>query len=448
MKTWYKSFSRNISDTSAALRSMLSVLWYSNLPCFDVEGVTSEFQGEKSTIKACWWKGKPMSCSAIFQKVATDNGICCGFNKPEADKIFVDSTYAAAIRDLAVEEKRKSFSNSTLPSWFKSNNEPKSQAGTDMGLTVLLDSHTDLISEFSVSSDFLGFSASVSGSTDFPLMHLNEFKVTPGHTNMVALSASKLEADDSIRSIQPLQRNCYFDDETEQVRLHKKYSQSNCLLECSLAFAQRLFAEKNQVIACTPWFFPFENGNHRMCDPWEKSEIMAIIKDEIPDDVCLQCLPDCNRIIYQKSMSVQPFRICDEKNFGMSRLCSLENVELNPQIWGKQVLEQLSGSRYNLTKLKASVKSSQRFLKMVTLDKNVFTNISRTYDAFQNDISMLNVFFDSPTALKYSTKVSKTWFDFVAAVGGNGGLFIGFSLVTILEVICLCQRMVAASIKG
>ena len=317
-----------------------------------------------------------------------------------------------------------------------------------MGLTVLLDCHTDLISEFTVSSDFQGFTASVLASDDFPLMHLNEFKIAPGHSNMVALSASKLEADESVRSIRPLERNCYFEDETELVRLHKKYSQSNCLLECSLAKAQQIFEEKNQIAACTPWFFPFQNLNHRMCDPWEKSEMMEIMKNDIPDDACIKCLPDCNRIIYQKSVSVQPFRICDEKNFGMSRLCSLENVELKPQIWGKQVLEQLSGSKYNLTKLKASVKSSQRFLKMITNDAIVFTNISRTYDAFEKDISMLNVFFDSPTALKYSTKGSKTWFDFVAAVGGNGGLFIGFSIVTVLELICLIQSVTSALIAG
>ena len=105
MKNWFKSLSRNINETTA-LKDLLSILWYSKLPCFDVQGISSEFQGEKSTVKSCWWKGKAMSCSAIFQKVATDNGICCGFNKPAADKIFVDSAYSSVIRDLADEEKK------------------------------------------------------------------------------------------------------------------------------------------------------------------------------------------------------------------------------------------------------------------------------------------------------------------------------------------------------
>ena len=49
--------------------------------------------------------------------------------------------------------------------------------------------------------------------------------------------------------------------------------------------------------------------------------------------------PFCNRFIYQKTISTQPFRVCDEKNFGMSQLCSLEAIIIKPQMWGKQFLD-------------------------------------------------------------------------------------------------------------
>ncbi len=49
--------------------------------------------------------------------------------------------------------------------------------------------------------------------------------------------------------------------------------------------------------------------------------------------------------------------------------------------------------------------------------------------------------------LQYTTKQSRTWIDFVSAVGGNGGLFIGFSLVTILEFIWILIQLLLIFLK-
>jgi hypothetical protein len=48
-------------------------------------------------------------------------------------------------------------------------------------------------------------------------------------------------------------------------------------------------------------------------------------------------VPDCSRTVYQSSVTTKEFRVCDEKNFGMGELCSLDAVDVWPQIWGKQV---------------------------------------------------------------------------------------------------------------
>ena len=68
---------------------------------------------------------------------------------------------------------------------------------------------------------------------------------------------------------------------------------------------------------------------------------------------------------------------------------------------------------------------------------NLVTNKVIEYDAYERDIALLNVFFETSTVLEYTSEPSKTWFDFISAVGGNGGLFIGFSIVTILEIVWL-----------
>ena len=72
----------------------------------------------------------------------------------------------------------------------------------------------DQIYEFSVSSDYQGFTAAVIPPEEFPMMGLSGFQVKPGHKNQVTLSAVKVNANEDIKSIDPIKRNCYFPDET------------------------------------------------------------------------------------------------------------------------------------------------------------------------------------------------------------------------------------------
>ena len=261
---------------------------------------------------------------------------------------------------------------------------------------------------------------------------------------MVALNAIKLDSEEDIRHIKPKLRNCLFKEETQAVNLHKEYSQANCLLECSLSFAQQHLKDENNSSFCTPWFFPFLDTNYRMCDPWEKMRIFETIQNEVPQDQCLHCLPDCNRVIYQQSISTQLFRGCDEKNFGMTDFCNSQARA--PQIWATQVLKQLNGSNLNMTIVNAMAKSSIRYLTPQSTNQFIFSELSRSYDAYEKDISVLSVFFSSPTVMQFSTKQSKNWLDFISAVGGNVGLFIGFNIVTLVELIWIGMKVLKLAV--
>jgi hypothetical protein len=47
----------------------------------------------------------------------------------------------------------------------------------------------------------------------------------------------------------------------------------------------------NASYLCTPWFFPFEDEGHVLCDPWEANTILSIMLDDIPEEACALCLP-------------------------------------------------------------------------------------------------------------------------------------------------------------
>lgn len=56
------------------------------------------------------------------------------------------------------------------------------------------------------------------------------------------MTAIHIEADQEIRKISAIKRNCYFPDEY-QLEMHQFYSQSNCILECGVRFAKRCISK-------------------------------------------------------------------------------------------------------------------------------------------------------------------------------------------------------------
>jgi len=151
------------------------------------------------------------------------------------------------------------------------------------------------------------------------------------------------------RQIAPSKRSCIFQDENEFIKLHKNYTQANCFMECRLAYAQKMLKEKDgKNYTCTPWFFPFVDGDYAMCNPWDTALILQRMLDDIPDEECDHCLPDCMRISYSYLVSTQPFRKCNEKNFGVGDFCSFNPLYGNaPLIWTDQVSSFRFGSTVN-----------------------------------------------------------------------------------------------------
>ena len=73
---------------------------------------------------------------------------------------------------------------------------------------------------------------------------------------------------------------------------------------------------------------------------------------------------------------------------------------------------------------------------------NVFSSLDRKYNAYDDDIAILNVYFDTSSVMQFGTQESQGWIDFFSNVGGLLGLCIGLSIVTFIELIWLCFRLI------
>ena len=87
-------------DLEKSYDNLFEILWYSQLPCFDVRNVTSDAPHQMSVIKNCAWKGLEINCSAIFKTLPTDRGMCCTFNMERAEKIFKESKYSQMVQKM------------------------------------------------------------------------------------------------------------------------------------------------------------------------------------------------------------------------------------------------------------------------------------------------------------------------------------------------------------
>lgn len=139
----------------------------------------------------------------------------------------------------------------------------------------------------------------------------------------------------------PEERGCLFPDETDRVTIHRRYTRSNCYVECGLKNA-RLEIQKAYGITCSPWNFPFFGKDDEFCDPWvavdfykhlqryiyckiASQQVFSNLKIHnlrIDDDTfnCSHCLPDCIKTLYQPTVTSSPFRKCNNNNIGVTRL--------------------------------------------------------------------------------------------------------------------------------
>ncbi len=423
-------------DLKKSYPSLFEILWYTQLPCFDVENVTSNANGDYGMLKACFWKGLQMPCSKIFTTFPTDQGMCCTFNMDTAENMFLAGAYRDMVTSMQNRDRNQSFDrNLKMPDLWAEQNEPTSEAGRSKGLEVVLDAHSDVLSGGTVTEDFDGFYAIIDHKDQYPMTTRKSVLIRPGHNNFVSLGATQILASESIKDIEREKRNCLFAEEMK-MKKHNTYTQANCLLECQLDFAMETLSIND---SCLPWYFPTNDQESiRICNPWEARDFRKNMHT-VPSDKCDHCLPDCRTTQYTASVTAAPFRRCDYKNLGISFFCNFAAENIEPPIWGQSVIDQYVNDIGAVPNYVKNVRSNRRqFAAQGASGKPVFiyaNNENPTYDAYSKDIAKVTFFFESSTVFQFTRDERMTFVGYISQLGGLLGLFMGFSFVSAAEII-------------
>ena len=73
----------------------------------------------------------------------------------------------------------------------------------------------------------------------------------------------------------------------------------------------------------------------------------------------------------------------------------------------------------------------------------MFTQNPKTYDAYEKDIALVQVYFRKSTMIQMGRQARMNWIDYFSTVGGLLGLVLGMGIVSVIELFWVCLRFVA-----
>ena len=185
--------------------------------------------------------------------------------------------------------------------------------------------------------------------------------------------------------------------------------------------------------------FSVVNDDIKFCDPWEARDFVTFM-GIVPDKRCGHCLPDCSETLYNTAISSAPILKCDHTNIGSSEFCqfSLKN-NLNPPPWAFEMSHEFNKTTGEMPEFfqQSGIFQSQRKtvmdskLKRLILKEPVIEH--PTYDAYEKDIAIVDFYFKSATMLQYQRQHRMTLIAFIGQLGGTLGLFMGLSVISVIE---------------
>ncbi|XP_030558029.1 pickpocket protein 28 [Drosophila novamexicana] len=338
--------------------------------------VTNHSQPCGQMLRYCRFSAVEYDCAQLFRQIITDEGLCCVFNFLPSE--FLYKPYSNSGRNLTsrlghvpVAWDPETGYPDNLPRLYY----PTTAVGTGitMGFTAVLDAQ---LSEYYCSStNGIGFKILFHNPITMPNVKEEGLVLGVGYETNFRLEVSSSEAMPTIRSISRDDRQCVFKNEKELL-YHKIYTHKYCENECIAKF---LYKSCN----CIPYTYPHIYRNASVCSVRDSICIRRAQRPEnrAESSKCRkECLPSCFDISYAADalyfpLAKRDFRIANKQVANMNKSYVLENIAV----------------------------------------MNLYYRESAYYG------SMKNVYIG--------------FTEFLSNIGGVMGLFMGFSVISIAEVL-------------
>lgn len=342
----------------------------------------------KDIISNCSWRRDPYNCSDLFHEVLTDEGICFSFNLQNASELYKEDMLHKHYHVTRHNKSSYYWNERIPPNMTEDMIYPRRVYVGSEGLRFeLILNRKD--KDFVCSGPVQSFKIQISSSDDQPHMHRNFYRIPMLHDIVMSVHPNIMNSNEQLDSIELEKRQCAnVKKDNRQLHTLKKYTQRNCQLD-------ELLYRQNDSCNCVAYWIP-RLYNHTICRSAkdlkciEPIESDAVIKNWNGSQISFNCLPACRSISYDAEISMAEYEL-DEYEFQTKN-------------------KQPSGRKDILR--------------------------SRVLITFKDD-----QFLASRRAEMY-TKI-----DFIANCGGILGLFMGFSILSIVEMVYFSTLRIGCSLR-
>ncbi|CAH1154734.1 unnamed protein product [Phaedon cochleariae] len=334
----------------------------------------------------CRFMGKDEDCRDLFVPIVVDEGICYTFNMLNKEDIYKDDVYYYSDYLQNMDHTNWTI-NDGYPKGTGQNVYPRRAllSGADNALEIYLLQGT-LETDYLCLQDTKGFSVLLHSPHTIPQLKKNFFSVPLDTAVQAIVKPGMMTTSKEVKNYKTKDRKCYFTDE-RFLKYFEIYTPENCQLEC-------LTNQTLEMCNCVNYFMPRHNttnicGNV-MTDCMEKAEFLmktreieSQLSEDYPTPNSCNCMPICTSLSYQSETSRTPFP------------------------W-KNIFR--------------AEKNMAKFLAPLEIEKRMH-------------FSRLNIYFGSDVFLQMERTELYGFFDLMSNIGGILGLFNGFALLSIVEIV-------------
>lgn len=261
----------------------------------------------RETFLKCSWTNNETKtkCSSYFHETLTDEGVCFTFNALHADDIYVKNRLARNFPTLKVNHTRLSNYWSKEERKKKKSSEkriyPRRVLSASDGFVITLRMFVN-DTDYVCGGPVQSFKVLLHTAGEIPQMTKYFYRVPLDHDIIMAVRPNIMTTTDSLKdSYTAKKRKCYFDNE-KPLQFFKYYTQRNCQLDC---IATRMAS----LCKCAK-FTMLRSNDTPICDIDQFDCVDRIESDDIKLNESLAdcgCLPACESITYDAELSMAKY---------------------------------------------------------------------------------------------------------------------------------------------
>ena len=269
------------------------------------------------------------------------------------------------------------------------------------------------------------YSLSISNSLSAIDQKLNIINLEAGMNTIVSVTPQLIETTKDFDALNPNSRKCRLPHETFEdlpygLKSAKNYSRTACEHECA-------FMKAVSVCKCTPWYYRNDSSTVPICEMFGGYCFDKIMSTRKFYKQCSDyCLEDCNGMQLSWEKTFRPINI--------EKICKRGSV-LHEYLM-KSAKQHFSIDNYKRLTTGDKEKIAQQLVYLDNTMRN--ENRSDHYETLCKQfvdkyVAIVTVETPSDVITKMTRDLSETLFELIGILGGEIGLFTGFSMVSILE---------------